>query len=72
MLAVNILLSGSNYAKVDLLFKYMNLGIVAHSTFFRIQNSYCVDSIKGFWKDKRAEIIQRLSTKDNVVALGER
>lgn len=71
MLAVNILLSGNNYAKVSLLFKYMNMGMVALGTFFRIQEHYCIDSIKQFWQEKREKIIQRLSSKDGVVALGE-
>lgn len=71
MLAVNILLSGNNYAKIYLLFKYMNMGMIAFGTFFRIHKHYCIDSIKQFWQDKRAKIIQRLSSKDGVVALGE-
>ncbi|KAL7394915.1 hypothetical protein ABVT39_006908 [Epinephelus coioides] len=71
MLAVNILLSGINFAKVHLLFKYMNMGIVSRSTFFQIQNAYCVDAIKDFWMEERAAVIQRLATQDSVVALAD-
>ncbi|KAG5281254.1 hypothetical protein AALO_G00069120 [Alosa alosa] len=40
MLASNILLSGSNYAKVSLLFQFMNMGMVDRSSFFTIQDTY--------------------------------
>ncbi|KAL0973543.1 hypothetical protein UPYG_G00205820 [Umbra pygmaea] len=36
-----------------------------------IQDHYCIDTIKQFWQEKRAEIIQRLSSKDGVVALAD-
>lgn len=71
MLACNILLSGNNYAKISLLFKFMNMRMVEKSSFFRIQDSYCVDTIKEFWKEKRAEIIAQLQSKGPIVALGK-
>lgn len=71
LLASNILLSGNNHAKVALLFKFMNMGIVDWSTFFKIQDTYCVDTIKDFWDNNRAEVVSRLQSKDNVVVLGE-
>ncbi|KAF1384369.1 hypothetical protein PFLUV_G00117620 [Perca fluviatilis] len=63
MLATNILLSGSNYSKVALLLKFMNMGMVDHSSFFTIQDTYCVDTIKEYWTDKQQVIVQRLKTK---------
>ncbi|KAK7880323.1 hypothetical protein WMY93_033039 [Mugilogobius chulae] len=71
MLSTNILLSGNNYSKVALLFKYMNMGMVAKSTFFRIQDEYCVDTIKEFWEEKRAVVIAEVNQKVTVVALGD-
>ena len=71
MLAINILLSGNNYAKISLLFRFMTMGMVTRSTFFRIQDSYCVDTVKEFWSEKRAAIITQLQPKGPVVALGE-
>ncbi|XP_065133775.1 uncharacterized protein [Paramisgurnus dabryanus] len=71
MLSTNILLSGNNYAKISLLFKFMNMGMVERSTFFRIQDSYCVDTIKEFWDEKRAAVITQLKSKGPVVALGD-
>lgn len=71
MLSSNILLSGNNYAKISLLFKFMKMGMVERSTFFRIQDSYCVDTIKEFWDEKRETVITQLKSKGPVVALGE-
>ncbi|KAL1020965.1 hypothetical protein UPYG_G00006970 [Umbra pygmaea] len=48
----------------------MKMGMVDRSSFFRIQDTYCVDTIKDFWNDKRAEIITKLQSKGPIVALG--
>lgn len=69
MLATNILLSGSNYAKVSLLFQFMNMGMVDRSSFFTIQDTYSIDTVKEFWEERRAEAINRLQDRD-VVILG--
>nr|XP_043903001.1 uncharacterized protein LOC122782635 [Solea senegalensis] len=53
MLATNILLSGNDYDKIALLFQYMNMNIVAKSTFTAVQHSYCVNTIKEFWQETR-------------------
>ncbi|KAM4584545.1 uncharacterized protein PAE49_004061 isoform 2-T2 [Odontesthes bonariensis] len=71
MLATNVLLSGNNYAKIALLFRFLNMGIVERSNFFGIQDAYCLDVIKDFWHDKRAEVISRLQSKDSVVVLAD-
>lgn len=69
LLSTNILLSGNNYAKVSLLFKFMNIRMVNRNTHFSIQDTYCVDTVKEFWEEKRSEAISRLQGKD-VVVLG--
>lgn len=71
MLATNILLSGNNYNKIALLFKFMNMGMVADTTFCSIQDAYCVDSVKDFWEKKREEVLAPLKSKDGVVVLGK-
>uniref|UniRef100_A0A8C6UAK9 Uncharacterized protein n=1 Tax=Neogobius melanostomus TaxID=47308 RepID=A0A8C6UAK9_9GOBI len=71
MLATNILLSGNNYGKVALLFKFMNIGMVGKNTFFKIQDTYCVDTIEDFWEEKRKVIISRLQNKPDLVVLGD-
>lgn len=70
MLATNILLSAKNYAKIALLLKFMNMGMVDWSAFFAIQNTYCVESITEFWNEKRSPIIAQLQSKGPVVVLG--
>ncbi|XP_016521480.1 uncharacterized protein LOC103130530 [Poecilia formosa] len=69
LLASNIILSGNYYAKVALLFKFMKLGIVDWSTFLKIQDTYCVGTIKDFWDSSRADVVSRLKSKENVVVL---
>ncbi|XP_030261975.1 uncharacterized protein LOC115574526 [Sparus aurata] len=71
MLAMNILLSGNNYAKVALLFRFMNMGMVGRSTFFKIQDTYCVDTVKQFWEEKRNAVISQLQPKPTVVVVGD-
>lgn len=70
MLATNILLSGNNYGKVALLFKFMNMGMVGKDAFYKIQDNYCVDTIEKFWEEKRQVVVSRLQTKANLVVLG--
>lgn len=67
LLSSNIVLSGNNYAKVPLLFKFMNMRIVNEGTFYRVQEHCCVDIIKEFWDTKRMEIIKQLQLKPSVV-----
>jgi len=69
LLSTNILLSGNNYTKVALLFKFMNIQMVNTNTHYTIQDTYCVDTIKDFWEEKRSESISRAKGKD-VVLLG--
>lgn len=68
-MSANILLSGSNYTKVSLLFKFMNMGMVDWKTFCTVQDRCCVDTIKEFWEERRAAALRRLQGKD-VVLLG--
>ncbi|XP_056109078.1 uncharacterized protein LOC130086878 [Rhinichthys klamathensis goyatoka] len=54
-----------------MLFKFMNMGMVAESTFFRIQDSYCIEPVQEHWEATRAEVIDCLRLKDHVVVLGD-
>ncbi|XP_045919380.1 uncharacterized protein LOC123979492 [Micropterus dolomieu] len=71
MLSTNFLLSGNNYRKVAFLFNFMQLGMVAESTFFKIQDTYCIEPIDEFWQKIRADVLTRLRAKDKVVVLGD-
>lgn len=57
MLSSNIFLSGNNFAKVALLFRYMNMGMVSRNTFFVVQNAYCVDTVKEYCLEKKPTLI---------------
>ena len=70
MLAMNILLSGTDYAKVALLFCFMNMGMVGRSAFFKMQDTYSVDTVKQFLEEKRNAVISQLQPKSTVVVLG--
>lgn len=70
MLSANILLSGNNYRKVALLFKFMSMGMVTETTFYRIQDAYCIEPVQEYWDKTRAEVLDRLQQKDHVVLLG--
>ncbi|KAK0147922.1 hypothetical protein N1851_012382 [Merluccius polli] len=52
---------------VSLLFHFMNMGMVDHSTFYTIQDTYCVEAIKECWEERRAEAIHRLKDRDVVI-----
>ncbi|KAL0965944.1 hypothetical protein UPYG_G00288390 [Umbra pygmaea] len=67
LFSTNTLLSGNNYAKVALMFKFMNMGMVNRNTFFSIQDTYCINTIKDFWEERRTEALCRLQGKDVVV-----
>lgn len=66
-LSTNILLSGNNYRKVAFLFNWM----VAESTFFKIQDTYCIEPVDEFWQKIRANLLTRLRAKAKVVVLGK-
>ncbi|KAK7898837.1 hypothetical protein WMY93_019690 [Mugilogobius chulae] len=71
MLGVNILLSGNNYRKTALLFKFMNMGMIDPKTFHKIQDKFCVDTIEDFWKKESATIVDQLKPKESIVLLGD-
>ncbi|XP_041944101.1 uncharacterized protein LOC121706417 isoform X2 [Alosa sapidissima] len=71
MLSTNILLSGNNYRKVALLFKFMAMGMVTESAYYRIQDAYCIEPVQEFWDNIRAEVLERMRQKDHIVVLGD-
>ena len=60
LLATNIMLSGNNFAKVALLFEFMNLGMVSWVQFERIQALYAIPTIMGYWERLRTATVQQL------------
>ncbi|CAM4732662.1 unnamed protein product [Leuciscus chuanchicus] len=72
MLATNILLSGNNYRKVALLFKFMAMGMVTESTYYRIQDAYCIEPVQDFWDNISAKVMERMRIKHHIVVLANR
>ena len=70
MLSSSLLLSGNNYSKISLMFKFMNLGCVCDSTFRKIQLQYCVPVIDRFWKRQLNALIPEMKRRNSVVLLG--
>ncbi|XP_056451672.1 uncharacterized protein LOC130386676 [Gadus chalcogrammus] len=71
MLSSSLLLSGNNYSKISLMFKFMNLGCVCDSTFRKIQLQYCVPVINRFWKRQLNALIPEMKRRNSVVLLGD-
>lgn len=71
MLSTNILLSGNNYRKVALLFKFMAMGMVTESTYYRIQDAYCIEPVQDFWDNINAKVMERMRQKEHMVVLGD-
>ncbi|CAK6973227.1 uncharacterized protein LOC128358858 [Scomber scombrus] len=67
LLSTNIFLSGNTYAKVALLFKYMNMGMVSKNSFYSIQDMYGIDPVKELCEKRRTEALDPLQEKDVVV-----
>lgn len=70
MLGMNILLSGNNFQKVALLFKFMSMGMIDSTTFHKIQSKFCLSNIEDFWRSDREKVIRELRAKESVVLLG--
>jgi hypothetical protein len=70
LLSINILLSGNNYRKISLLFKFLNLGIVNRSTHTMIGTKYSAPVITSFWNNLQAKILENYQGK-GVVVMGD-
>lgn len=68
MLAMNILLSGNNFRKVDLLFRFMNIGSISHNLFDQVQLQYCVPVIKSVFNTTITSVRQSLQDKSLILA----
>lgn len=62
------MLSGNNYTKVALLFRFMCLGIVSPAQFDRIQSLYIVPAVMEYWEKLRTTTIQQLQGKALILA----
>ena len=70
MLASAITLSGNNYAKVALLFRFSNLAMVSESAMDRFQTHCIVPVVNDHWLNMQHSIIQDAARgKDLVIAI---
>ena len=65
--AASIILSGSHYAKVKRLAKFLNLEFLSKSSYYRFQCLYLIPEINDWWCWMRKEIIREFSGQDVVV-----
>ncbi|CAB4013794.1 Hypothetical predicted protein, partial [Paramuricea clavata] len=65
--ATSIMLSGSNFAKVERMAKFLNLEFISSSTYYRFQRLYMIPEINEWWSSMRREIIGQFHGKDVVV-----
>lgn len=65
-----ILLSGSNFKKISMFSKILQLPILSQTTFNKIQRTYLVPSIDQYWVDHQDGILELFIGKD-VVILGK-
>ena len=66
-LACAVLLSGSLFIKVAMLFKFLNLGILSCSTFNRITRLYAVPAIEEWWAKMQDEMFTLLKGQELIV-----
>ena len=69
--AASIILSGSHYAKVKRLAKFLNLEFISKSSYYRFQRLYLIPEINDWWCWMRKEIIGEFSGQDVVGGDGQ-
>ena len=65
--ASSTLLSGNNYSKLQLFAKFLGLGFVSESTYYRIQRLYCLPAIEEWWDWMSCSILAELKDKDTIL-----
>ena len=65
--AASIIVSGSHYAKVKSLAKFLNLGFLSKSRYYQFQRLYVFPEINDWWYWMKIEIIKEFSGQDVVV-----
>jgi hypothetical protein len=65
--AASIILSGSNYAKVECMGKFFNLEFLSKSTYYRFQRLYLIPEIDDWRSWMRGEVMKEFYGKDVVV-----
>lgn len=66
--AAAVLVSGSNFPKVEKFASFKKLSFISPSTFFRIQKLYCLPAIDEWWQWMRGELLVEYENKESVVS----
>ncbi|XP_007896577.1 uncharacterized protein LOC103181728 [Callorhinchus milii] len=69
-LAASVLISGNNYRKTALLFKFMRLGCISSSNFYKIQRLYGAPAVVQHWKTMQEKLFKKCDG-ENVVLCGD-
>ena len=65
-----ILLSGNNYAKVELMSRFLGLACPSKASLHRVQKLYCIPAIEEWWQWLRSNILALIGNLE-VVASGD-
>ena len=65
--AASIILSGSNFAKVERMANFLNLEFLSKSTYYRFQRLYLIPEINMWWTWMRGELVKEFLGKDVVL-----
>lgn len=65
--AASIILSGSNFAKVERMAKFLCLEFLSKSTYYRFQRLYFIPEINEWWSWMRGELIREFTGRDVVL-----
>ena len=60
LLANSVLLSGNNITKIEMMFRYLGLGNISQSLFFRYQKMYICPAVKKYWEMEEEAMMERL------------
>ncbi|XP_043564497.1 uncharacterized protein LOC122559181 [Chiloscyllium plagiosum] len=69
LLVSSIVLSGNNYRKIALMFKFLNMRLVSYQSFLKTQKSYVQPSVTNFWKKMQGKHFLELTHP--LVVLGD-
>lgn len=67
LLAAGLLITGNNYDKLALFFKFLRLEFICRSTYNRMQRNYLIPEIKSFWYDMKSGIWETLQEEPTVL-----
>lgn len=65
--AAALLLSGSNFQKIQMFSKFLKLPIVSRNTFFKIQRTYLIPTVDHFWTEHQDSILDQFRDQDLVI-----